>query len=353
MSAVVDFPVKPEARPISTRFGAATRGEPDWLAGTAGRSARPLCRTGFPSRRSEAGAISTCSRSNKRPLLPAARRRRAASAARAPARRHRLARSRRIGSCWSMAASRRSCRDRSAARRGVVRLDGGGDRRAAGSGASRRSRRCPATRPALRRAQRRVFRRRLCARCRARRRARASRSRSSISRRATAAASFHTRSLVDARRRQPRQPRRDLMPATGDYWRNDVRRAAARRRRRADPGRAGRGRRRRRCISASSMRRSTRPRGSPASSLLLGGRTVRHEANVRSEGEGAQLRAQRRASCCPAARRPTSSPRSIMRRRAGETRELFKGVAAGRGARRLSGPHHRSRRARRRPTRTS
>ena len=64
--------------------------------------------------------------------------------------------------------------------------------------------------------------------------------------------------------------------------------------------------------------------------LLLGGRTVRHEAIVRSGGESARIAGSTAPFCCRIGRRPTSSPRSTICAPGGETREMFKGVAAGR-----------------------
>ena len=68
------------------------------------------------------------------------------------------------------------------------------------------------------------------------------------------------------------------------------RRGAARRRRGADPHRAGRGGAGGAASRRSSMRRSAPRRGFAGFALLLGGRRVRHEANVRIAGEGARCR---------------------------------------------------------------
>ena len=58
MSAVVDFPVKPEARPYLEAFGrgafAGDRHEPDWLAAYRKASLARFAELGFPSRRGEA-----------------------------------------------------------------------------------------------------------------------------------------------------------------------------------------------------------------------------------------------------------------------------------------------------------
>ena len=52
MSAVVDFPVKPEARPyLDSALGRA--GEPDWLARYRRRSLARFAEQGFPSRRDD------------------------------------------------------------------------------------------------------------------------------------------------------------------------------------------------------------------------------------------------------------------------------------------------------------
>ena len=72
MSAVVDFPVKPEARPYLEAFGRARRrSEPDWLAGYRNRSLARFAELGFPSRRSEAWRYLDLHRLEQRPMLPA------------------------------------------------------------------------------------------------------------------------------------------------------------------------------------------------------------------------------------------------------------------------------------------
>ncbi|MGE5270719.1 MAG: hypothetical protein ACM3JG_13715, partial [Thiohalocapsa sp.] len=51
MSAVIDFPVKPEARPYLDAFAPAA--EPAWLAELRRRSLARFAELGFPSRKSE------------------------------------------------------------------------------------------------------------------------------------------------------------------------------------------------------------------------------------------------------------------------------------------------------------
>src|SRR5277367_2075544 len=71
MSAVVDFPVKPEARPYLEAFGRARhRNDPDWLAGYRNRSLARFAELGFPSRRSEAWRYLDLHRLEQRPMLP-------------------------------------------------------------------------------------------------------------------------------------------------------------------------------------------------------------------------------------------------------------------------------------------
>ena len=53
MSAVLDFPVKPEARPYLDAFGGANSGEPEWLSRERQRALNRFAELGFPSRRSE------------------------------------------------------------------------------------------------------------------------------------------------------------------------------------------------------------------------------------------------------------------------------------------------------------
>src|ERR1700680_670848 len=75
MSAVVDFPVKPEARPYLAAFGRAfgrhARGS-DWLFRQRRRSLLRFAELGFPSRRSEAWRYLDLRALETRPMLPAA-----------------------------------------------------------------------------------------------------------------------------------------------------------------------------------------------------------------------------------------------------------------------------------------
>jgi Fe-S cluster assembly protein SufD len=74
MSAVVDFPVKPEARPYLEAFGRDRhKNEPDWLAGYRNRSLARFAELGFPSRRSEAWRYLNLRALEQRPMLPAGR----------------------------------------------------------------------------------------------------------------------------------------------------------------------------------------------------------------------------------------------------------------------------------------
>jgi Fe-S cluster assembly protein SufD len=69
MSAVVDFPVKPEARPYLDVFS-GTAGEPDWLAGARRQGLDRFARQGFPSRRSETWRYLDLQPLERRPMLP-------------------------------------------------------------------------------------------------------------------------------------------------------------------------------------------------------------------------------------------------------------------------------------------
>jgi Fe-S cluster assembly protein SufD len=75
MSAVVDFPVKPEARPYLEAFGHGAFGqrgrEPDWLAEYRKRSLARFAELGFPSRRSEAWRYLDLRALEQTPMLPA------------------------------------------------------------------------------------------------------------------------------------------------------------------------------------------------------------------------------------------------------------------------------------------
>jgi Fe-S cluster assembly protein SufD len=74
MSAVVDFPVKPDARPYLDAFGRdapeRSSGEPDWLAGYRKSSLARFAEFGFPSRRSEAWRYLDLRALEQRPMLP-------------------------------------------------------------------------------------------------------------------------------------------------------------------------------------------------------------------------------------------------------------------------------------------
>jgi Fe-S cluster assembly protein SufD len=72
MSAVVNFPVKPEARPYLDAFGRERgKSEPDWLAGYRKGSLARFAELGFPSRRSEAWRYIDLRPLEQRPMLPA------------------------------------------------------------------------------------------------------------------------------------------------------------------------------------------------------------------------------------------------------------------------------------------
>ena len=75
MSGVVDFPVKPEARPYLEAFGRGDfirdRREPDWLVGYRKASLARFAELGFPSRRSEAWRYIDLRPLEQRPILPA------------------------------------------------------------------------------------------------------------------------------------------------------------------------------------------------------------------------------------------------------------------------------------------
>jgi Fe-S cluster assembly protein SufD len=75
MSAIVDFPVKPEARPYLEAFGRDAlrrhQGEPDWLAGYRNESLARFAELGFPNRKSEAWRYLDLRALAQRPMLPA------------------------------------------------------------------------------------------------------------------------------------------------------------------------------------------------------------------------------------------------------------------------------------------
>jgi Fe-S cluster assembly protein SufD len=70
MSAVVDFPVKPEARPYLDAF-AEIASEPDWLRNARRAGLSRFAELGFPSRRSENWRYLNLRPLEKQPLLPA------------------------------------------------------------------------------------------------------------------------------------------------------------------------------------------------------------------------------------------------------------------------------------------
>jgi Fe-S cluster assembly protein SufD len=70
MSVVVDFPVKPEARPYLDAFRRPA-GEPDWLVNERESSLARFAELGFPSRRGEAWRYLDLGALAERPILPA------------------------------------------------------------------------------------------------------------------------------------------------------------------------------------------------------------------------------------------------------------------------------------------
>jgi Fe-S cluster assembly protein SufD len=69
MNAVVDFPVKPEARPYLDVF-AETDGEPDWLRRSRRASLTRFAETGFPTRRNESWRYLDLRSLEQHPMLP-------------------------------------------------------------------------------------------------------------------------------------------------------------------------------------------------------------------------------------------------------------------------------------------
>ena len=69
MSAVVDFPVKPEARPYLDAFS-CTAGEPDWLRRARQVSLSRFAELGFPTRRNENWRYLDLQPLEKHPMLP-------------------------------------------------------------------------------------------------------------------------------------------------------------------------------------------------------------------------------------------------------------------------------------------
>jgi Fe-S cluster assembly protein SufD len=70
MTAIVDFPVKPEARDYLARF-ARDAGEPDWLAARRQQAMTRFAELGFPSRRGESWRYLDLQPLERTPLLPA------------------------------------------------------------------------------------------------------------------------------------------------------------------------------------------------------------------------------------------------------------------------------------------
>jgi Fe-S cluster assembly protein SufD len=71
MSAVVDFPVKPEARPYLDAFALGPSGEPEWLGMRRRRGLARFAEQGFPNRRSEAWRYIDLRALEEKPMLPA------------------------------------------------------------------------------------------------------------------------------------------------------------------------------------------------------------------------------------------------------------------------------------------
>jgi Fe-S cluster assembly protein SufD len=70
-SAVVDFPVKPEARPYLDAFARRLSGEPEWLGARRRRGLARFAEQGFPNRRSEAWRYIDLRALEEKPMLPA------------------------------------------------------------------------------------------------------------------------------------------------------------------------------------------------------------------------------------------------------------------------------------------
>ena len=71
MSAVLDFPVKPEARPYLDAFDRGAAYEPDWLNRERRRALSRFAELGFPTRRSESWRYLDLQPLQQKPLLPA------------------------------------------------------------------------------------------------------------------------------------------------------------------------------------------------------------------------------------------------------------------------------------------
>src|SRR5690242_8518332 len=71
MSAIIDFPVKPEARPYLDAFGREQHAaDPEWLAAHRKRNLARFAELGFPSRRSEAWRYLDLRALEQKPMLP-------------------------------------------------------------------------------------------------------------------------------------------------------------------------------------------------------------------------------------------------------------------------------------------
>ena len=71
ISAVVDFPVRPEARPYLDAFARRPSGEPKWLGARRRRGLARFAEQGFPNRRSEAWRYIDLRALAEKPMLPA------------------------------------------------------------------------------------------------------------------------------------------------------------------------------------------------------------------------------------------------------------------------------------------
>jgi Fe-S cluster assembly protein SufD len=71
ISAVVDFPVRPEARPYLDAFADRLSGEPEWLGARRRRGLARFAEQGFPNRRSEAWRYIDLRALAEKPMLPA------------------------------------------------------------------------------------------------------------------------------------------------------------------------------------------------------------------------------------------------------------------------------------------
>jgi len=71
MSALVDFPIRPEARPYLDAFARRLSGEPEWLGARRRRGLTRFAEQGFPNRRSEAWRYIDLRALEEKPMLPA------------------------------------------------------------------------------------------------------------------------------------------------------------------------------------------------------------------------------------------------------------------------------------------